>query len=388
MNYQELVQQWQNKNIKTACDLDTELENFRIIFAYNSNAIENPNTTYHDTREIFENGKVSSFTGDLRTLFEIQNQKECYDWIKDKIIAKEPISINLIKEIHEKLMHGCYDETRFAKGERPGEFKHHEYVTGDNVGAYATDVEAEIQALCDEVNQFGSIDVLKAAAYFHLKFESIHPFADGNGRVGRTLTNYFLMINNYPPTIIYDEDKESYYMALAIYDHSEKIDAFEEFLKVQSLKTWARTKSPSETLPKVLENISLFDEYMIKVDKLVRNNEEPIRLFKLSLTGLADKTTKRHLNNIDTFVNHYCADLRNVNFVEGIKYVDEFLGDYVIHKFVCCSADSLRQMVTSIKKFYKCMLEHELISIAAYEDLCYLLKDCLSEWCEECEKYN
>ena len=254
MNYQELVQNWQNKNIKTVCDLDTELENFRILFAYNSNVIENPKTTYHDTREIFENGKVTSFTGDLRTLFEIQNQKECYDWIKDKIITKEPISLDLIKRIHEKLMHGCYDETRFAKGERPGEFKHHDYVTGDNVGASASDVESEMQVLCNEINHLGSSNVLLAAAYFHLKFESIHPFADGNGRVGRTLMNYFLMINDYPPTIIYDEDKEAYYMALALYDHSEKIDGFVDFLKEESIKTWVKASRPKQSFAKVLEN--------------------------------------------------------------------------------------------------------------------------------------
>lgn len=248
MQYNKLVENWKDKNIKSIADLDTELSNFRILFAYNSNVIENPATTYHDTREIFENGKVSAFTGDLRTIFEIQNQKECYDFLKEKIVLKEKISPELIKEIHNKLMHGCYDETRFAMGERPGEFKHHEYVTGDNIGAAADDVEAEINALCSEINELGSINVLKTAAYFHLKFESIHPFADGNGRVGRTLMNYFLMINDYPPTIIYDEDKESYYMALALYDNGEQIDGFVEFIKEQSIKTWKRSSRPVKKL--------------------------------------------------------------------------------------------------------------------------------------------
>ncbi|MGE9963813.1 Fic family protein [Fusicatenibacter saccharivorans] len=48
----------------------------------------------------------------------------------------------------------------------------------------------------------------------HLRFEEIHPFAGGNGRVGRTLLNYYLMTHDYPPMILYSEDKRTYYMAL------------------------------------------------------------------------------------------------------------------------------------------------------------------------------
>ena len=72
-DFEKILEQWQSYDIKSENDLDYYLDNFRILFAYNSNHIENPNTTYHDTREVFEHGTVSSFTGDLRTLFEIQN---------------------------------------------------------------------------------------------------------------------------------------------------------------------------------------------------------------------------------------------------------------------------------------------------------------------------
>lgn len=60
--------------------------------------IENEEITYHDTREIFENGKVVSFTGSPRTLLEQQNQKLRYKLLKEKIVKKEPLSIELIKE--------------------------------------------------------------------------------------------------------------------------------------------------------------------------------------------------------------------------------------------------------------------------------------------------
>lgn len=238
--YNELLDEWRKKKINTVADMDVKLDNFRILFAYNSNAIENPETTYHDTREIFENGKVLSYTGNLRTLFEIQNQKYCYEFLKNRIIEKQPIDSELVRKVHKVLLRGCYDESRFAKGERPGEFKVNDFIVGDNIGTPATETEKEIGELCDEISGYRGEDILTVASYLHLNFESIHPFADGNGRVGRTLMNYFLMIHDYPPAVIYNEDKKTYYMALAVFDKTGEISGFREFLKEETLKTWDR----------------------------------------------------------------------------------------------------------------------------------------------------
>ena len=239
MNYNEIVEKWQNNVVSNKGELMAKMQNFRIIFAYNSNRIENPETTYHDTREILENGKVVNFTGDIRTIFEIQNQKECFDFLVNKILNKEPITKELILQTHEKLMKGCYDETRYLKGERPGSFKKHEYVIGDDVGELPENVENEIDFLCNELKENEGKDPLKIATYLHLNFEQIHPFADGNGRLGRTLLNYYLMIHDYPPTIIYNEDKDVYFMALEVFDRTGQINGFEKFLQEQTEKTWS-----------------------------------------------------------------------------------------------------------------------------------------------------
>ena len=239
MSYSEIVASWQNKVVTNREELMAKLQNFRIVFAYNSNKIENPETTYHNTREIFENGKVINFTGDIRTIFEIQNQKECFDFLADKILNREPITKELILQTHEKLMKGCYDETRYLKGERPESFKKHEYVIGDDVGELPENVENEIDFLCNELKENEGKDPLKIATYLHLNFEQIHPFADGNGRLGRTLLNYYLMIHDYPPTIIYNEDKDVYYMALEVFDRTGQINGFEKFLQEQTEKTWS-----------------------------------------------------------------------------------------------------------------------------------------------------
>lgn len=245
MNYDEIVANWQNKKIESKADLIAAIENFRILFAYNSNVIENPQTKYHTTREIFDEGRVSSYTGDLRTLYEIENQKKTFDFIADSIIAKIPLSDELIRKVQKKLMYGCYTQERYDKGERPGSYKKHEYVVGDEIGVLPEDVLNEIEELCNEVNNLKKTDfdsILTAAAYFHLSFESIHPFADGNGRTGRMLMNYYLMTHGVPPTIIYNEDKEAYYMGLTVFDKTGKIDGFKKFLMEQTIKTWSKKK--------------------------------------------------------------------------------------------------------------------------------------------------
>lgn len=244
--YTDVITYWQSLKIDSKEKLENVLDNFKILFAYNSGAIENAEITYHDTREIFENGKVISFTGNLRTIFEISNQKTCYEYLLDKIIKREKISENLIKKVHELLTIGTYDERRYiSNGERPGEYKKHDYVTGrEEVGTSANDIAKEIENLVNEVNSVNTNDaenIIKIATYFHNKFENIHAFADGNGRVGRTLTNYILMINNMPPLIVYDEDKKYYYAALEKYDKEDDIKSMIEFFKYEMEKTWEKT---------------------------------------------------------------------------------------------------------------------------------------------------
>ncbi len=239
--YENTLKLWRTFNVQTADDLDYALHSFRVLFAYHSGKIENQDIDYHDTREIFENGKVLNYTGDPRTLFEQQNQKLCYDFLKDKIIAKEPLTLPLILEIHGILTAGTYDEKRYiTRGERPGELKKHDYVTGiHEVGYPPEEVEGALTELLDEISgPEAAKDPLMTAAYFHVRFEYIHPFADGNGRVGRTLMNYYLMINGYPPLIVYDEDKKAYYDALERYDTDEEITPLREFIATETVKTW------------------------------------------------------------------------------------------------------------------------------------------------------
>jgi Fic family protein len=243
ISYDDVVAFWQEGEIKTVADLERRLDNFRVIFAYNSGKIENPGVTYSDTREIFENGRALNFSGDPRTLFELRNQKVCYDFLKEKIVFRLPLSVGIILEVHRVLSEGTYDERRYIEnGERPGEFKKHDYVTGIfEVGLPAPDVPREMAALVSEMNDYAGNDILKAAAYMHARFEYIHPFADCNGRSGRTLMNYWLLVRGFPPLVVYDDDKALYYESLRIYDEKEEIDPLCDFLAFQAVKTWEKT---------------------------------------------------------------------------------------------------------------------------------------------------
>jgi len=246
--YQAIRRMWQSYRIDSVQALDRYLDNFRILFAYHSGKIENSEIDWHDTRDIFENGRVECFSGNPRTIFEQQNQKTCYEYLKHKIIVREPMTITLIRDIYLALTSGTYDEQRFLQNnERPGEFKKHDYITGRHeVGAAPDRIEADLQELLDEINTYSGLEVLKAAAYFHLRFEHIHPFADGNGRVGRTLLNYYLLIHAEPPVIIHEENRKSYYAALEDYDANELIQPMLDLLIAETVETWKATLDRSQ----------------------------------------------------------------------------------------------------------------------------------------------
>ena len=78
---------------ETMDDFERQLYDFKILFAYHSGKIENEQITYHDTRDIFESGRITNYTGNLKTLLEIENQKNCYEFLKPSILKKTRMDI-------------------------------------------------------------------------------------------------------------------------------------------------------------------------------------------------------------------------------------------------------------------------------------------------------
>ncbi len=247
MTYESILEFWKKQNIKNANELASVLSSYSVNFAYNSGKIENDEITYHDTREVFDKDGVTSYTGSTKTLFEIQNSKAAYERMLTAFEDKRIVDETFLKEIQMILTNGTYDERRYQIGERPGEYKHHDYVTGKNeVGASVDDVQEEVCELLDELKDIDDKNALVAAAYFHAKFENIHPFSDGNGRVGRLLMNYILLIHNHPPITIYEEDRKNYYNALEKFDEELELNCLIDFLKSQLVKTWVKQLNKSK----------------------------------------------------------------------------------------------------------------------------------------------
>ena len=242
LQFSDVIKFWQEKKIKTVAQLEAAINGKIISLAYHSAKIENNSITYNDTREIFEHDSVIQYTGDLRTLFEIRNSKDAFYELLVAFDKKLPLDKNLICLFHKHLTKNTYDKIRWDAGERPGFFKKHDYVVGrDEVGALPQDVDVEMKELFDEINSFSSSDIITAASYFHVKFENIHPFADGNGRTGRLALNYFLLTHDYPPVIIHEQDRNEYFQALESWDNHQELSPMLLFLKSQIIKTWQKS---------------------------------------------------------------------------------------------------------------------------------------------------
>ncbi|WP_300346762.1 Fic family protein [uncultured Oscillibacter sp.] len=240
MAYEKILTWWREKRIRTAADIALEMNGNGAAFIYHSAKIENDRITYHDTREIFDHGGVSGYTGDVRSLFEIQNSVAAYHRMMDAFEKREALDQALLCEFQGLLTQGTYDTLRYQKGERPGSYKKNDYVTGpQEVGALPEDVPVELGELLAELENIRPEQALTAAAYFHAKFENIHPFADGNGRTGRLLMNYQLLLWDHPPIIIHEEDRRDYYAALERFDKAQDLDVLTAFLKEQTVKTWS-----------------------------------------------------------------------------------------------------------------------------------------------------
>lgn len=245
--YEKALTLWQQKNITTDAELAEALNGHSIAFAYHSARIENENVTWHDTREIFEHDGVTSYTGDLRTLFEIRNGRDAHELFLNAFQQKRPFDERFLKDLQKCLTQNTYDTRRWQLGELPGEFKHHDYVTGkEEIGAAPEDVQEEISELLAELQNVSNENALTAAAYFHAKFENIHPFADGNGRTGRLAMNYFLVTHNHPPVIIHEEDRRGYYAALEAWDSGQDLNPLRDYLREQTAKTWEKQIARAE----------------------------------------------------------------------------------------------------------------------------------------------
>ena len=187
----------------------------QIKLAYNSNKIEGSNLTEEQTRFMYETSSLLPENGDrIKTddIVEMNNHFLLFNKMLD--MANQNLSHKIIKEYHYLLKRGTSDERIdwFAVGG----YKKVPNVVGGIETSLPENVEPDMQNLLDGYYKNKRFDLNKIID-FYVKFEKIHPFQDGNGRVGRIIMFGECLKNNIMPFIIQDKNKAFYYRGLQEY---------------------------------------------------------------------------------------------------------------------------------------------------------------------------
>lgn len=188
----------------------------QIDLTYNSNHIEGSRLTHDQTRYIFETHTIG-FDGEsirIDDVIETVNHFRCIDHIIEQ--AERQLTESLIKELHLILKTGTSDSRNewFAVGE----YKRLPNEVGGNATSDPENVHRDIKALLKEYNS-KKHKTFEDILEFHQRFEAIHPFQDGNGRVGRLIMFKECLANGFVPFIITDDLKLFYYRGLQEWTH-------------------------------------------------------------------------------------------------------------------------------------------------------------------------
>ncbi len=207
-----------SKNLLTRLKLEKESQipggiyhKVQIELTYNSNHIEGSRLTHEQTRFIFETNTIGiqDQTINVDDIVETSNHFSCIDQVIDS--ANYPLNESFIKQLHGILKSGTSDSRKawFAVGD----YKRFENEVGGKPTTKPADVSKEMKSLLKMYNLQKS-KTLQEIIAFHYAFEKIHPFQDGNGRIGRLIMFKECLRNGITPFIIDDDLKAFYYRGL------------------------------------------------------------------------------------------------------------------------------------------------------------------------------
>lgn len=192
----------------TQGELQRLRDEFLVEYTYNSNAIEGNTLTLQETALVLEGITIDQKP--LKDHLEAVGHRDAFLYIEQLIKDKTPFSERIIKEIHSLVLM-----------DRPEDKGVYRRIPVRIMGAYHEPPQPYLVAPQMEqlVAEFANTNLhpIEAAALFHLKFEGIHPFIDGNGRTGRLILNFTLMQHGYPPINVKFADRKRYYEAFDSY---------------------------------------------------------------------------------------------------------------------------------------------------------------------------
>ncbi len=218
-----------NKQIKIFHLNKEEWKKFKEDFVYNTNAIEGSTVTEEGVKEILNENPKTKEPEEIETL----GVARAVEYIKN---TREELSLKFLLKIHKLCFEGSKDFAgRFRNVnvviKNPAGKILHVGIPREELGDYLSDFISWYKENKDNFKP------LVLAAILHNQFEYIHPFQDGNGRVGRLLLNYILIKNNYPPINIALEDRQEYYETLQKYSKDDDLKSTLKFLIKQYKKT-------------------------------------------------------------------------------------------------------------------------------------------------------
>lgn len=190
----------------------------QIQFAYNTNRIEGSKLTEDETRYIFETNTIctDSNSVNINDILETTNCFYLFDVMLES--ADKLLTEDLVKSFHRILKNGTSDSRK--EWFNVGEYKKLPNTVGNNETTSPKDVSRTMKELLKWYNQIEKISI-EEIVEFHHRFESIHPFQDGNGRIGRLIMYKECLKNNIMPFIVLDEKKHFYYRGLSEYKNEK-----------------------------------------------------------------------------------------------------------------------------------------------------------------------
>jgi Fic family protein len=199
---------------------------------FNSNAIENSTLTLEETEQILLAVEISRHM-DLREVHEAQNLARVTTYL-GKTLA-QPLNLDRLALLHRMLL-GNIDEGIAGRFRIPGEYVR----VGTHIAPPPEAVEDLLRAMFSNYGADVTSRPTQRLARLHLEFERIHPFVDGNGRIGRVLLNDALYRLGFPPIIVRNKGKLEYYSMLRRYDTDGTTKSFEDHLVTLMLESLHR----------------------------------------------------------------------------------------------------------------------------------------------------
>lgn len=200
---------------------------------YNSNAIENSTLTLRETEKILLDMEVSRDVS-LREVYEAKNLARIISYIRDKSQETE-INKESVLLLHQMLIGGI-DDMIAGRFRKTGEYVR----VGTHIAPAPEHVERRVEEILLEYTSDLTDYFLDKIAKFHLDFETIHPFNDGNGRIGRVLMCFQLQRLGFPMIIIRDRDKKEYYKSFTDYRDGKNTKTMEKVVALALMESLSK----------------------------------------------------------------------------------------------------------------------------------------------------